>query len=307
MLRDILNSSRESLIGLSYNDVEQIKSHVIQFYDMTIEIGNFEVESEDIREDHNTVSQKIIDFRETVKQSLLQAATYLSSGRVEQLEDNVKTTLTAAEERVNTAISSETERLQKIGEEAQQKEEERQKTFNKLESDVEGLIRKKSISSYEKIFADQTEEHRKGARIWLSITSLLVIGFSIIFWWFIKDLAPAGSQLLVILQNLVAKGFFLSLIYLLLNRSIKNYTAEKHLQTVNRRRQNALATFEEFEKAAGKNQETRDAVLLACTDAIFDANQSGYLSVKTSRSESGAPIQQMVRGIVPTKPPAGDD
>ena len=308
MLNEILASPRDALVSLSSRDVKHLQNHVLQSYEMNRKILDFGTgtENENIREQHSALLQEIHQFSEGVKYSLLQVAAYLSSRTVEQLKDEFKSAFADAEERVNTAISSGTEKFEKLGEEAQENEEKRQEKFTQLERDVEDLIRKKSISSYEKIFADQTEEHRKGARNWLIITSLLTVGFSVIFWWFIKDLAPAGSQLTVILQNLVAKGFFLSLIYLLLSRSIKNYTAEKHLQTVNRHRQNALATFEEFEKAAGKNQETRDAVLLACTDAIFDANQSGYLSTKTSRSESAAPIQ-MVKGFVPTKPPTDSD
>ena len=88
---------------------------------------------------------------------------------------------------------------------------------------------------------------------------------------------------------------------MLLNRSIKKYTAEKHLEIVNRHRKNALATFEAFADAAGENRDTRDHVLMAATDAIFDTNQSGYLSVKTSGSDSVSPIQRMVRAIVPDK------
>ncbi len=63
--------------------------------------------------------------------------------------------------------------------------------------------------------------------------------------------------------------------------------------------ENSYWLLVDFEKAAGKNQETRDAVLLACTDAIFDANQSGYLSVKTSRSESGAPKIRLSYHLLP--------
>ena len=172
---------------------------------------------------------------------------------------------------------------------------------------MENQLGKKLISSYEKVFANQVGQHKTGAWIWLGGTVILTFVFGGIFWWLLKDLEPAGGQLSTILQNLFTKGFFLSLIYLLLNRSIKNYTAEKHLETINRHRQNALATFEAFVEAAGENRETRDAVLLAATDAIFDANQSGYLSVRTSRSDNAGPIQQVVRAIVPGKPSTDGD
>ncbi len=302
MFQEILASPHESLLDLPYKNLKQFASYLKDFIDKIDQIENFKIPEENARKEHGNLLQTISNTCENAKVNLSQTITYLKSNQIEQLESRINATIADAMGNFDAEVS----RAKKNNDDSEAKEVERQETFSQLERDVEDLIRKKSISSYEKIFADQAEEHGKGARLWLIITSSLTLGFSFIFWWLLKDLAPAGSQLPVILQNLVAKGFFLSLIYLLLNRSIKNYTAEKHLQTVNRHRQNALATFEEFEKAAGKNQETRDAVLLACTDAIFDANQSGYLSVKTSRSESGAPIQ-MVKGIVPTKPPAGDD
>ena len=304
MLYEILAAPRTALVSLSSRDVQQLRDYVLQSYEMTIKIIDFGIgdRDENTRKQHDELLQEIQQFCNGVKQSLLHASAYLRSKQIEQLEDRINLSIANTMENFNAEVG----RAKKNNEDAEVKEAKRQEKFEKLERDVENLIRKKSISSYEKIFADQAEEHRKGANLWLSITSLLAVGFSLIFWWLIKDLAPAGSQLPAILQNLVAKGFFLSLIYLLLNRSIKNYTAEKHLQTVNRHRQNALATFEEFENAAGKNQETRDAVLLACTDAIFNANLSGYLSAKTSRSENAAPIQ-MVKGFVPTKTPTSDD
>ena len=304
MLHEILAAPRTALVSLSSRDVQQLRDYVLQSYEMTANIIDFGTgdRNENIRKQHDELLQIIRHFCDGVKQSLLQASAYFRSKQIEQLEDRINLSIANTMENFNAEVG----RTKKNNEDAEVKEAERQEKFEQLERDVEDLIRKKSISSYEKIFADQAEEHRKGAKLWIWITGGLVGGFSLNFWWLIKDLAPAGSQLPAILHFLVAKGFFLSLIYLLLNRSIKNYTAEKHLQTVNRHRQNALATFEEFEKAAGKNQGTRDAVLLACTDAIFNANLSGYLSAKTSRSESAAPIQ-MVKGFVPTKPPTSDD
>ena len=95
------------------------------------------------------------------------------------------------------------------------------------------------------------------------------------------------------LQNIFKKGSVLTLFYFALNRSLRNYTAQKHLEIVNRHRQNALETFDEFRDASKDNPETHDAVLLAATNAIFDANQSCYLSTKTKGTESVNPIQQV--------------
>lgn len=99
----------------------------------------------------------------------------------------------------------------------------------------------------------------------------------------------------------MAVQFLVSVFYMFLNRSIKNYTAEKHLEVINFHRKNALATFEAFAEAAGSNPHTRDQVLLAATNAIFDANQSGYLSGKASRPDSSNLIQQIFRSVMPDK------
>ena len=122
----------------------------------------------------------------------------------------------------------------------------------------------------------------------------------VVFYQLFKALKPEGTAWVGVLQNIFTKGFLLSLIYLVLNRSIKNYTAEKHLEVVNRHRQNALRTFQAFHSAAGENQEIQDAVLLAATNAIFDANQSGYLSAKIRGSESTNPIPQVIKAVVPS-------
>ena len=127
--------------------------------------------------------------------------------------------------------------------------------------------------------------------------------FAAVFVLLSKFLEIEGTQLSETLQNLFTKGFLLSPIYVWLNRSIKNYTAQKHLEVINTHRQNALETFDTFVAAAEGNRETRDAVLLSATEAIFDANQTGYLSAKGSGADSKSPIQQVIREIIPDKSP----
>ena len=225
----------------------------------------------------------------------------MSSKKVRQLEDQVKTTLTDAEEKFNTTVSTEADRLQKINEEAQQKEEKRQEIFDELHIQLQNQLTEKPISQYKAIFDHQAEEHRKNARfwMWMAITATAVFGgVFILLSIFLKS---GGTELTGILQNLFTKGFVLSPIYVWLNRSIKNHTAQKHLEVINVHRQNALETFDTFVAAAEGNRETRDAVLLAATKAIFDANQSGYLSTKTSGSDNTSPVQQIIKEVIPTK------
>ena len=309
MLHEILAAPRDALISLSSRDVQQLKKYVLQSYEITRKIVDFGVggRDENIRKRHVNLSQEIHQFCENVKQSLLQIAAYLSSKRIEQLENQVETTLASVEERYNTTISEETEKLLKIGEEAQQQTAEIVQKLEQTHLKYQNQLTEKPISQYKEIFETQAKKHQIMAWVWLGITVGLALVFGRIFWWLLTDLVPTANGLSTILPNLFAKTFFLSLIFLFLNRSIKNFTAEKHLEVINTHRQNALETFDTFVAAAEGNRETRDAVLLAATKAIFDANQSGYLSAKTSGSDGASPVQQIIKEVIPSKSSGKDD
>ena len=205
-------------------------------------------------------------------------------------------------------LNAETDRGKKSNDEAEQKTAERQQEFDRLKLEWQNQLVEKPISQYKTIFAEQAKQHRKGAWIWLGMAGLATAAFFGVFFSLPIPalLEPGGTQLTGALQSLFTKGFLLSPIYLWLNRSIKNYTAQKHLEVVNTHRQKALETFDAFVAAAEGNRETRDAVLLAATEAIFNANQSGYLSAKASSSDSRSPVQQVIREIIPERSPTKD-
>ena len=129
----------------------------------------------------------------------------------------------------------------------------------------------------------------------------VTVAFFVVFVGLWLGLKPGSSEWDGILANLFAKGFLLSPIYLWLNRSIKNYTAQKHLEVINTHRQKALETFDRFVESAGENPETRHAVLTAATEAIFDVNQTGYLAAKSSGPDGRSPVQQIIREIIPDR------
>ena len=287
MLQEILTAPREWLIGLSKDNVQQVKNNLQQLLDRFLEIQSFD--SQTSREQYKRVLQEILVFCDDAKQLLGPIVAYLKSKRAEQLETqvnaNVANTVTDAVEKLN----AETDRLQKQSDQVEQ-----------LKNQMENLLAEESVSKHEKIFEEQANKHKQVAFWWLLSTVGLIIGFGFIFYWLFNALKLGGTELVGVLQNIFTKGFFLSLVYLVLNRSIKNYTAEKHLEVVNRHRQNALRTFNAFVSSTGENQETRDAVLLAATNAIFDANQSGYLSTKIRGSESASSIPQVIKAVMPS-------
>lgn len=304
MLREIPASPRERLLSLPREHVEIFSSNLQEFYEKREAIKDFGIDSgKDSRKAHANLLHEISDFCNRAKAALGPTITHLKAQQGGELENQVNATVAHAMENLNTEVN----RAQAINDKTETKETERQQEFADLKLEVQNQLAKKSVSQYKQIFAEQAKKHQKMAWVWLGVTVALTIVFGFIFRGLLQDLEPAGSDLSLVLQNLLTKGFFLSLIYLLLHRCIKNYTAEKHLETVNRHRQNALDTFDAFVDAAEGDRETRDAVLLAATNCIFDANQSGYLSAKTSRSESTSPIQHVVKTIPFGKsPPSGE-
>ena len=303
MLRGIPTFPREQLLSLPRQEIQKFVSSLQKFFEWTPKITAFQKSGPNAIAEHANLLQDISDFCNQTRQALGPTITHLKAQQVAELENQVNATVAEAVQN----LSAEGDRAQTINAEAEEKESERQKEFSDLKLEVQNQLARKPISQYKQIFADQAKKHRNTARGWLVVTGVLTLAFGGIFVWLLQELGPAGSELPLVLQNLLTKGFFLSLIYLLLNRCIKNYTAEKHLETVNCHRQNALETFDAFVAAAEGDRETRDAVLLAATNCIFDANQSGYLAAKTSRSESTSPIQHVVKTIPFGKsPPSGE-
>ena len=296
-LREILASPQEWLLNLSSGDISTVNQYLQQFYVNAREIESFSLRVENPTETHATLQQDIIQRCDEAKKPLSDIVAFLSSRKVDQLETNVKTTVAEAEGQLNDLMN----KVNEIGKVAEANEAARQKKFEEFELAIQNQLAKKSISKYKAIFQEQAKAHQKGALFWLGMAGAATVAFAVAFVLLSIFVKIEGTQLTGTLQNLFTKGFLLSPIYVWLNRSIKNHTAQKHLEVINTHRQNALETFDTFVAAAGDNRETRDAVLLAATEAIFDANQTGYLSTKTSSPDSRSPVQQVIREILPQK------
>ena len=297
MLREILTSPRESLLNFSRVVVHDLKNYLPQFYENAQKIENFQISNENPREAYDNLLRNISNSCGNVKEPLGRIIAYLSSRKMEQLETKVDATVDAAVDKLN----AETNRAKENSNEVEKLRNETQQELNQLKLERQNQQAKQSVSEYKEIFENQAKQYRKGAWIWLGAAGAATIAFFGAFYWLSKYLGPEGPGLTEALQNLFTKGFLLSPIYVWLNRSIKNYTAQKHLEVINTHRQKALETFDRFVEAAGENRETRDAVLLSATEAIFDANQTGYLSAKGSGSDSRSPVQQVIREIIPDK------
>ena len=245
LLQEILTSPREWLIGLSENQIQQIRGSLDQWYKTAKTIWDIDLSTSN--ETHTEVLNQIFRFSDEVKQKLGQVVTYLKIKEIEQLETQVNTTVADAVGKLNAA----TDELQKHREEAEKNESTRQQEFAKLKNQLEDELAKETVSKHKTIFAKQADEHQRASRRWLLATGGLIVAFGAVFYWLFEALRLGGTELIEVLQNVFTKGFLLTLIYFALNRFSKNYTAQKHLEVVNRHRQNALDTFDDFFESAG--------------------------------------------------------
>ena len=299
MFREILTSPYEWLLNLPRVAIQNVVSQFREFYEKSQKIGNFAISGENPRDIHDSLSQEISQFCSSVKESLGQTVAYLSSRKVEQLATEVDVTVANALDRLGT----ETNIAEENNKELANLQKETQQELSELKRERQNQQAKQSVSEFKEIFEKQAKMYQEEAQNWLKIAIGVTVLFFGVFIGLWLGMEPASSEWDGILANLFAKGFLLSPIYLWLNRSIKNYTAQKHLEVINTHRQKALETFDRFVESAGENSETRHAVLTSATEAIFDANQTGYLSTKSGGSDSKSPVQQVIREIIPDRSP----
>jgi hypothetical protein len=78
------------------------------------------------------------------------------------------------------------------------------------------------------------------------------------------------------------------------------YKALMHQSAMNRHRALSLQTFQAF-TAAASDLQTKDAVLLEATRAIFAPCATGYVESGTASADSESRVIEIVKSIVPKK------
>ncbi len=109
----------------------------------------------------------------------------------------------------------------------------------------------------------------------------------------LNKMATQSMQHLIALS--LSKLVAVSLLTYLLVACFRNYSAHKHNEVVNRGKQVALATFEQFVKATA-DEPTKNAILTHACQAIFSAQTSGYLRNEPEPAHSNQ-IIEIVRSI----------
>ena len=200
-------------------------------------------------------------------------------GDVARNIQNLTTALTQAEGLVNSTKATLTERGKEI-------------------EDIIVKAREASAAAGAAVFTRDfqvaAEKLERDATFWIKVTfgaavlTLLIAGAM----WFWVQSGDQGE----IIQKLSTK---LVILAVLLTGTIwcgRNYKALKHQATINRHRALSLQTLQAFSAAAADSQ-TKDAVLLEATRAVFGSVPTGYID--SSGGDSDLKIVEVARSILP--------
>lgn len=97
------------------------------------------------------------------------------------------------------------------------------------------------------------------------------------------------------IQAAIARFTALFTLLIILFWEVRNYNAAQHNFIINQNKQNALSTFETFVSAA-RDEETKNAVLMQTTKAIFSNLPSGYLK-NDSGDDGSSQIIEIARSL----------
>ncbi|MEX2300473.1 MAG: hypothetical protein WD733_06030 [Bryobacterales bacterium] len=169
-----------------------------------------------------------------------------------------------------------------------------------LVREVRKIAQEAGVSQHAIHFKEEADGQEQSASQWLKATVLLalltlIVGVAFLIAYFDRIGALTPSQgLQLAISKIVVFSVLLSATFW----AGRTYRAHCHNAVINRHRQNALATFQTFAKAAGSDDQIRNAVLLQATQCIFSPQQTGYVP---GESEGGGihQVLEIVRGFGP--------
>lgn len=143
-------------------------------------------------------------------------------------------------------------------------------------------------------FKKLADEYRKGAIAWLIASLVAGVGLFL----YVKNLQvepEANEQTIELLARIVPHLVIITLLSTALLFCLRNFASLVHNVIVNRHRQTALTTFQTFVRSTS-DQETRNAVLVQATQAIFAPQNSGFLKADSDMPQISQ-VTEIVRGM----------
>lgn len=266
LYRDVHDSS---LDGLSHTALSQLRTHADQALTLFKQVVDFEVKK------HPNPVQ--------VRDSLITQVRDSYDGHFQVIEPHIAYAIrkgTDFEALERDARDTVAEIKRAAGELKSQSDETLREMQSVLKS-VREAAAQVGVAQHATHFKDQADEHRKDARRWLwTSTGLAVLGILSLFALFVWPFHPETTftNAAQAVYAVASRVLVFSVVYFAILWAAKNFMAQRHNYIVNKHRQNALSTFETFVKAAGDDQDVKNAVLLHAAQSIYGSQASGYIA-----------------------------
>lgn len=156
---------------------------------------------------------------------------------------------------------------------------------------------------FTKDFENESDAQEKSAGKWLAATGVgvaLTMIAALAMWIHAESSAAAGLSNSQVVQTVAAKLVILTMFVTGTVWLGRQYKALKHLATINRHRSLSLRTLKAF-SAAASDEQTKNAVLIEVTRAVFQASQTGYLDGQSS-DESPTKIVEIAKVLTGKTP-----
>ena len=148
---------------------------------------------------------------------------------------------------------------------------------------------REGTSGLSEFYKEQAEAHETSAKNFLKWAGwagvAFAVGIIVLFIAFPPEYTAAKSteQWIEFLRATTSRILLLSLAGFVLAFCARNYRVNKHLETLNRRRYNALETFGKFQ-AGVAGDDARNIIVGELVRAVFQHEDTGYLSGGTERT-----------------------
>lgn len=167
---------------------------------------------------------------------------------------------------------------------------------------IKSAAEQTGVEKHARVFLDEANYFTKEAEKWqnrlfwaIGIIGIIAIAVLLIPHKLISD----SSNAAVAVQFTISKIVLFSAAFYVLSIINKNYKAYKHNSIVNKHRHNALTTFETF-NAGTSDDQTKNAILLQTTQAIFNNQNTGYNDVDAD-ADMSTKVFEIFKSTAPNK------
>lgn len=315
IIKDLINHRRWSR-EFSEHSQEKIYNTIQSFILVVDKIFAFEQNSNEtssrFRERRNDLIEELKTIDRLISQNILPTLNYLivvdSETRKEDSLKRFENLETDFRKRAEDAIKSISENAnkQKVG------FDKTIKDANRKLLEVESFSVDKVVEKYGPIFDNQAKRNRKFAFISLALFIFFcLLTFHFVSTYFIpllddikhenestrivkhyadgswieksdfKEGKNSSDDWIYITCSMTTRLILLSILFILIKESLKNYNVNMHLYNLNKHRQNSLESFNTFTNSLNddsKSIEVRNVLIKEISKTIYSNNKIGYLS-----------------------------